>query len=100
MFGLHPRWVRVTDETVIAINLGGRVIPAGLAAFEIARLAAYDAHSLVALGILSIANVLVCYSVARPIQAVESRCRAWCLLWSPRLGAATGLGVGAAEHVR
>jgi uncharacterized membrane protein len=73
IFGLGRLWpemVRARRETVIAVNFGGCVIPASLALYELARLAAADAPSLLAVLVAGGVNIAVCYFVARPVQGV------------------------------
>jgi uncharacterized membrane protein len=63
---LVPRRVRRT-YSVIAVNVGGCVVPVGIAAYELARIAAGGALPLAA-ALFSIAiNTVVCYRVARPV---------------------------------
>ncbi len=54
--------------TIIAVNLGGCVVPCGLAAYQLARLA--NGGLLAAAIIAAAVNTLVCYAVARPVQNV------------------------------
>lgn len=71
-FGLDAWWPetrRVHAETVVAVNIGGCVIPVGLAVYEIASLAPQPG----ALGALVAAvgvNVAVCYKLARPVAGI------------------------------
>ena len=73
IFGLGdiwPRLRRVRSRTVIAVNVGGCVIPAGLALYQIAHLAALGLGALMAVAAATLANVLVCYMLARPVQGL------------------------------
>jgi uncharacterized membrane protein len=69
VFGLRGLWTAERQETVVAVNVGGCVIPACLALYEAVRLASQPA-ALVALLVASAANVWVCYKLARPVQGV------------------------------
>lgn len=67
LFGLG-RFARPRADpqyTVIAVNLGGCVIPCGLAAYELLRIAAQG--TLAAAAIAVAINVAVCYKLARPV---------------------------------
>jgi uncharacterized membrane protein len=73
MFGLHriiPVQPRQWGYTVIAINLGGAVIPIAVAVYELLRIAAQGPNALLA-GLSAIAiNVIVSYLIARPVPNV------------------------------
>lgn len=55
--------------TILAVNLGGAVIPALLALYEIARVLGADG-AVTGMAVTIGANVLVCYLLARPIPDV------------------------------
>ncbi len=70
LFGLD-RLLRLParrEHIVIAVNLGGCVIPCGLAAYQLVRLA--DQGALIAALIAVALNSAICYAVARPIENV------------------------------
>lgn len=73
LFGLHGRWPilqRERRDTVIAVNVGGCVIPTGLAVYELVNLLAIGLH-VVGIAILAGAvNTGVCYLAARPEPGV------------------------------
>ena len=73
MFGLNriiPVTPRQMRHTVIAINLGGGLIPLSIALYELYRLTNMGITLLFpALGAIGI-NVIVCYVIARPVQGV------------------------------
>lgn len=62
-----PRLRRVRRETVIAVNLGGCLIPTGIALYELLHL---DASALGAAAIAGAVTIIVCYFVARPVAGV------------------------------
>ncbi len=69
VFGLSsvlPQLRRVHRETVIAVNVGGCLIPLALAVYELSQLAALGGQTLVSLIIATALNCAVCYYVARP----------------------------------
>ncbi|MGD0024633.1 MAG: DUF1614 domain-containing protein [Xanthobacteraceae bacterium] len=68
--GFWPRLQRVRRTTIIAVNVGGCLIPAGLALYEIVYLAALSLSGLAAAAAGCIANVVVCYLVARPMAGI------------------------------
>lgn len=65
-----PRFRLLSAETVIAVNLGGCLIPLGLAAYETAWLATSRPHALGALAVAALVNIAVCYAIARPVPGV------------------------------
>ncbi len=69
VFGVRGLWSAERQETVVAVNVGGCVIPACLAIYEAVRLASQPA-AFGALVVASAVNVLVCYKLARPVQGV------------------------------
>jgi uncharacterized membrane protein len=73
MFGferMFPGRVRRTPYTVIAVNLGGCVVPVLIVIYEIIRISAHGPVDL-ALTLVAIAvNVYACYRLARPIPKV------------------------------
>ena len=64
---MRPNLRRTRRETVIAVNVGGCLIPLAVAIYELLQLAP-DLWLPTALA--SLANILVCYWVARPITGV------------------------------
>lgn len=68
--GFWPQLRRVRRTTIIAVNVGGCLIPVGLALYEIVYLAAVSLSGLAAAAAGCVANVVVCYLVARPIAGV------------------------------
>lgn len=68
--GFWPGLRRVRRSTVIAVNVGGCLIPAALALYETAYLAAASLPALPAAIAVCAANIVVCYLVARPIAGV------------------------------
>ncbi|HVC21177.1 MAG TPA: DUF1614 domain-containing protein [Vicinamibacterales bacterium] len=67
--GMWPRLQRVRHETIIAVNVGGCLIPVGLAAYEAVRLIALRTD-LPALATVVLLNVWVCHRLARPVAGV------------------------------
>lgn len=68
--GLWPQLQRMRRTTIIAVNVGGCLIPAGLALYEIVYLAAVSLSGLAAAAAGCVANVVVCYLIARPIAGI------------------------------
>jgi len=65
-------WVplpRSDQQTIIAVNVGGCVIPVALAIFE-AGIVAADNHARWALILAVLVNIVVCFWIARPIRGV------------------------------
>lgn len=73
LFGVErwaPRLVRRRSFAVLAVNLGGCVLPAGLAVYQLARIAAAGGPSLgIAIGAIALDSA-ACYWVARPVPRV------------------------------
>lgn len=65
-----PRMMRSARETVIAVNLGGCLIPTGIALYELVHLAGSNGHSLAAAGFATLVNTLVCFWIARPVPGL------------------------------
>ena len=68
--GLWPQLQRVRRTTIIAVNVGGCLIPAALAFYESVYLAAVSPTGLAAAMAGCAANVVVCYLVARPMAGI------------------------------
>jgi uncharacterized membrane protein len=68
--GLWPELRRTRRETVIAVNVGGCVIPTGLAVYEIAHLLPLGLGMMMTVAAVSLANVAVCYHFAQPVANV------------------------------
>ena len=73
IYGLAEIWPelrRAVPETIIAVNFGGCLIPVGLALYEMAYLATLGLSTLIAVVVGCVVNIIVCYSIARPVQGV------------------------------
>lgn len=75
--GLWYRWLgrgplvrRTKTETIIAVNLGGCLIPLALAGFEILVILQIAPQAMWAVLVASLASIAVCYRAARPIQGL------------------------------
>lgn len=73
MFGLS-RWMDPsspkTRYTVLSVNVGGCLIPAALALYEIVRLANQEFSLLMACLVATAVNVWICYAMAQPIPNI------------------------------
>ncbi len=72
VFGLHGLWPemqRVRQDTVVAVNVGGCVIPTALAIYEAWRLISRG-QAVGALVLAVVVNVVVCHWLARPVKGV------------------------------
>lgn len=67
LFALLPLARR---HVTLAVNVGGCVIPSLLAVYECLRVARQGPTSLLVLFIITLANIAVCYRIARPIPGV------------------------------
>jgi uncharacterized membrane protein len=71
VFGLSGWWpqlARTESATIVAVNVGGCVIPASLATYEALLLVQNGSAAALAGAVLL--NVFVCYGVARPVAGV------------------------------
>ncbi len=68
--GILPQMRRVRHDTVIAVNVGGCIIPVVLAAYELSKLAAMGGQPLIAAIVATGLNTAVCYYVARPVPGI------------------------------
>jgi uncharacterized membrane protein len=72
VFGLPGWWPemhRVRAETIVAVNVGGCVIPVCLAIYEVVGLSSQPG-ALFAIAAATAANVAVCYKLAKPVKGV------------------------------
>jgi uncharacterized membrane protein len=72
-FGFLDRWPqlqRVRRETIVAVNLGGCVIPTGVAIYEMVQLVMDAWTYLLAVGLAVAINTTVCYRLARPVKGI------------------------------
>lgn len=67
---LAPRFRRVRSETIVAVNLGGCVIPVVIAVWQIGYLVNAGGAAWTALIVATALNILVCNRSARPVAGV------------------------------
>jgi uncharacterized membrane protein len=73
MYGLDrlfPRLQTPPRETVIAVNVGGCIIPFGIAVYELNYLAHHNPDLLGRTAIASLVTTVVCYMLARPVTGL------------------------------
>ncbi len=70
MFGFWPQLQRVRRETIIAVNVGGCVIPAGLAVYETVLVFLQGLQLAGALGLSILINTAVCHWIAKPVKGI------------------------------
>lgn len=73
LFGLgrvRPGRVRRRSYTVLAVNVGGCLVPAGIALYQVARLAGEGAGPLAASAVAVAVNTGLCWWLARPVEGV------------------------------
>jgi uncharacterized membrane protein len=68
--GVLPQLQRIRHQTVIAVNVGGCLIPTGIGVSELMHLVASGAQTLFALAIACTINCIACYLMARPVAGV------------------------------
>jgi uncharacterized membrane protein len=69
-WGWTPRVHRYRRDSIVAINVGGCVIPLAVTAWEVLLIVGVGGWPLRTLAIAAGVNVLVCYLVARPVRGV------------------------------
>ncbi len=65
-----PQLQRTTQETIIAVNVGGCLIPVGLALYEAFILAAQQQAILLGTVVACAANAFICFRIARPVPGI------------------------------
>jgi uncharacterized membrane protein len=73
LFGIDrvmPRLVRENPEQVIALNLGGCVIPSLIVAYELLRLGLLGGGLLLAAVLAAALNSIICFLLARPVAGL------------------------------
>lgn len=71
MFGLERQLfssMRQHNSTLLAVNLGGCVIPLMIALYQIVRLTELGAHYILGCGVAVVANIIICRFTARPVK--------------------------------
>jgi len=69
LWGFVPRFRTVRRETVIAVNVGGCIIPVILVIWQL-RYLAESGGALGTLAVITALNVAVCYFAARPVPGI------------------------------
>lgn len=70
LWGFAPLLQRVRRETVVALNVGGCVIPCLLAAWQVVHMAQTGSTAFPALIMVALANIGVCFWTARPVEGI------------------------------
>jgi uncharacterized membrane protein len=70
MRGWWPGFQRVRRDTIIAVNVGGCLIPVALALYETGHLMAVGWQPVAGLSVAIFINTLVCYWMAKPVEGV------------------------------
>ncbi len=67
---LSRQFQRVRQETIIAVNVGGCVIPCLLVVWELQHVALWGTDAVLRTLAVTAVNVAVCYAVARPVPGI------------------------------
>lgn len=73
MFGLYRWWPqpeRIQRETIIAVNVGGCLIPLALVGYETIYVVMAGWQAVLALSLATAINVAVCFWIARPVPGI------------------------------
>ncbi|MCA9101910.1 MAG: DUF1614 domain-containing protein [Planctomycetales bacterium] len=71
--GMAPRFEQVRRGTVVAVNLGGCVVPLALVVVQVAHIVATGGWVLVAAAGITAANVIACWRLAQPVPGIGIR---------------------------
>lgn len=72
-FGLGwfaPQFREMRQQTVIAVNVGGCVIPTSIAVWELLGILGSDGRTVLLTFLIAGANTFVCYRASRPVEGV------------------------------
>jgi uncharacterized membrane protein len=67
---VFPQLARMDRQTIIAVNVGGCLIPVCLVLYELSYLAAVGPGLLERLALAVLVNIVVCYFIARPVPGL------------------------------
>lgn len=70
MYGWMPQWRQMRRETVIAVNVGGCLIPLGISIAQLYHLRTVGGTPWTGVVVASVANIAACYFVARPVNGI------------------------------
>lgn len=73
VFGLEelfPQFRRARRDMIVAVNVGGCLIPTGLAFYELVQLAQLGPSVLLALTAACAMNIAICFRMARPVSGL------------------------------
>lgn len=70
LFDIWPHLQRIRRETIVAVNLGGCIIPSLVAAYEIIQLVMDSWTYLFTIGLAVAINTGVCYWLAKPVKGI------------------------------
>lgn len=71
MFGIERRvfpGMQQKGSTLLAVNLGGCILPLLIAAYQVMRLSDLGAHYMLGCGVVVVANILICQQTAKPVE--------------------------------
>lgn len=71
MFGINRQAfpnMQQHDSTLLAVNLGGCIVPLMIVFYQIMRLADFGVHYLLGCGVVVVANILICQQTAKPVE--------------------------------
>jgi uncharacterized membrane protein len=67
---LAPQFRRVRRESIVAVNVGGCLVPAVLAAWQVRHLLAAGGQTPIALAAVCALSIVVCWRAARPVAGI------------------------------
>ena len=67
---LAPQFRRVRRESIVAVNVGGCIVPAVLAAWQVRYLLATGGNTALALLAVCALSIVVCWRAARPVAGI------------------------------
>jgi uncharacterized membrane protein len=67
---IFPQWFRQSSSTIVAVNVGGCIIPCAIVAYELVRIAGHGSTALALTAAAAAINAAICYRLARPVPNV------------------------------
>jgi uncharacterized membrane protein len=67
---IFPQLFHQPSSTVIAVNVGGCLIPCAIVAYELTRIAGHGSTALALTALAAAINTALCYRLARPVPNV------------------------------
>jgi uncharacterized membrane protein len=70
IWGWTPRLRRARQDTIVAVNVGGCLIPLAIACWQMVHLLTVGGWPMASLGFITTVNVLACYVASWPVEGI------------------------------